>query len=345
MKSIAIASFIGAAAIAAAAATAVQAQQEDTLATIQERGSLLCTGHNGSYLGFAEIDDQGEWQGFDIEFCRALATAILGTPDAVQIIPLSFAQRFPSLQSGDIDVIIKVTGWSQSRDTELGLQYSRPYFIGPFFVMAQTALGAESIEDLEGGTFCVNSGTTVERMLSDYMEVNGLPYEQLAFENGEELRSALYAGRCDALAGFGPFLVSTRVNAPDPASLTILPDVIALEAEGIVVREGNDSLLDVVNWMVSILLQAEEAGITQANVDEFRANPPSPTIERMLGVSPGVGERLGLSDDWAYNVISAVGNYGEIYNRTVGDQSRYQLPRGLNNLWTNGGLLYPLTLD
>jgi general L-amino acid transport system substrate-binding protein len=333
------------AALALSAALPAGAQTGDTLQAIQERGSLLCTGHNGSYLGFAEVDAEGEWQGFDIEFCRALATAILGSPDALQIIPISFAQRFPALQSGDIDVIIKVTGWTMSRDTELGLQYSRPYFIGPFFVMAQTELGAESIADLEGGTFCVNAGTTVERLLGDYMEVNGIEYTQLAFESGEEQRAALYAGRCDALAGFAPFLAATRVNAPDPTSLTILPDVVKLEAQGIAVREGDTALLDVVNWMVSILLQAEEEGITQANVDEFRANPPSPTIERMLGVTPGVGERLGLSDDWAYNMIKAVGNYGEIYDRTVGSGSRYELDRGLNNLWNNGGLHYPLTLD
>ncbi|MCR9254680.1 MAG: transporter substrate-binding domain-containing protein [Alphaproteobacteria bacterium] len=332
-------------ALAVSAALPATAQAGDTLSAIQERGSLLCTGHNGSYLGFAEVDDQGKWQGFDIEFCRALATAILGSPDAVQIVPISWAQRFPAIQSGDIDVIIKVTGWTQSRDTELGLQFSLPYFIGPFYVMAQSELGAESIADLEGGVFCANAGTTVERVLADYLESNGIEYQPLSFESGEELRAALYAGRCDALAGFGPFLAATRVNAPDPDSLTIIGEVIQLEPEGIVVREGDDALLDVVNWMVSALLLAEQEGITQANVDEFRASPPSPTIERLLGVSPGVGERLGLSDDWAYNVISAVGNYGEIYDRTVGEGSRYKLPRGLNNLWNNGGLLYPLVLD
>lgn len=324
---------------------AAQAQEGDTLTAIQERGSLLCTGHNGSYLGFAEVDAEGKWQGFDIEMCRALATAILGSPDALQIIPISWAQRFPSLQSGDIDVIIKVTGWTQSRDTELGLQFSRPYFIGPFYVMSQTALGAGSISDLAGGVFCVNAGTTVERVLADYMETNGVEYQPLAFESGEELRAALYAERCDAIAGFGPFLASTRVNAPNPNSLTILGDVIRLEPEAIAVREGDDALLDVINWMVSILLMAEEEGITMANVEEMRANPPSPSVERLLGVTPGVGERLGISDDWAYNVISTVGNYGEIYDRTVGTESRYQLPRGLNNLWSNGGLLYPLVLD
>jgi len=334
-----------AAAIALSGVGTAQAEGQGILDTIIERDSLLCTGHNGSYLGFAEVDAAGAWQGFDIEFCKALATAILGSPDKAQIIPISWAQRFPAIQSGDIDVIIKVTGWTMTRDTELGLQYSRPYFIGPFYVMSKTELGAETISDLEGGVFCVNSGTTIERVLADYMETNSIEYETLAFEKGEELRSALYAGRCDAIAGFGPFLSSTRVNAPDPESLEIIGEVIKLEPEGIVVRQGEDDFLDVINWMVSVLLLAEENGITMANVDEVKANPPSATVERMLGVTPGVGSRLGLSDDWAYNVIKAVGNYGEIYDRTIGEGSRYKLPRGLNNLWNNGGLLYPLVLD
>ncbi len=334
-----------AASLAFAGATSAQAQDEGVLGEIKARDSLLCTGHNGSYLGFAEVDAQGEWQGFDIEMCRALATAILGSPDKAQIIPISWAQRFPAIQSGDIDVIIKVTGWTMTRDTELGLQYSRPYFIGPFYVMSRSDLGAESISDLEGGVFCVNAGTTVERVLADYMETNGIEYQPLAFEKGEELRAALYAGRCDAIAGFGPFLSSTRVNAPNPDDFTIIGDVIKLEPEGIVVRQGEDDFLDVINWMVTALLLAEENGITSENVDEMKANPPSATVERLLGVTPGVGTRLGLQDDWAYNVIKTVGNYGQIYDRTVGDDSRYKLPRGLNNLWNNGGLLYPLVLD
>lgn len=325
--------------------TAVQAAGQGLLDTIIERDSLLCTGHNGSYLGFAEVDGEGKWQGFDIEFCKALATAILGSPDKLQIIPVSWAQRFPSIQSGDIDVIIKVTGWTMTRDTELGLQYSRPYFIGPFYVMSKTELGATGIADLEGGVFCVNAGTTVERVLTDYMETNGIGYESLAFEKGEELRAAFYAGRCDAIAGFGPFLSATRVNAENPDDFEILGDVLALEPEGIVTRQGEDDFMDVINWMVSALMMAEENGITQANVDEMKANPPSASIERLLGVTPGVGTRLGLQDDWAYNVIKTVGNYGEIYDRTIGEGSRYKLPRGMNNLWNNGGLHYPLVLD
>ena len=321
------------------------ADSGDTIAKIKARGSLLCTGHNGSYLGFAEVDDKGRWTGFDIEFCKALATAILGSPDKLQIIPVSWAQRFPALQSGDIDVIIKVTGWTMSRDTDLGLQFSRPYFIGPTYIMARSELDAKSSKDLAGGVFCINAGTSIERIVADYMGARGIRYEALNFEKPEESRSALYAGRCDAFAGFGPMLAATRHNAPKPEDFVILDEVLALEPEAIAARQGDDNFIDVINWMVSALLMAEETGINRANVDQMRANPPSASIGRLLGATPGVGERLGLSDDWAYQVIKAVGNYAEIYDRTVGKDSPYNLPRGKNNLWSNGGLLYPLVLD
>ncbi len=336
---------LSAAVLTAGLATPSLAQSGSTVQTIIDRGALRCTGHNGSYLGFAEVDDDGKWTGFDIEFCKALATAILGSPDKLQIIPVSWAQRFPALQSGDIDVIIKVTGWTMSRDTELGLQFSRPYFIGPTNILTRTELGATSAADLEGGVFCINAGTSIERIVADYMGARGIEYEALNFEKAEELRSALYGGRCDALAGFGPFLAATRFNAPNPDDFVIIDEVLALEPEAIAARQGDDNFIDVINWMVSGLLMAEENGITQANVDEIRANPPSASVERLLGVSPGMGERLGLSDDWVYNVIKAVGNYGEIYERTIGNESPYSLPRGKNNLWSNGGLLYSLVLD
>ena len=338
-------SALAGAALAAAVSAPALAASGETVKTIKGRDSLLCTGHNGSYLGFAEVDDKGKWTGFDIEFCKALATAILGSPDKLQIIPVSWAQRFPALQSGDIDVIIKVTGWTMGRDTELGLQFARPYFIGPTNILTRAELGATSAADLEGGVFCINAGTSIERIVADYMGAKGIGYEALNFEKAEELRSALYAGRCDALAGFGPFLAATRFNAPNPDDFVILDEVLALEPEGIAARQGDDNFIDVINWMVSALLMAEEHGITQANVDEMRANPPSSSIGRLLGATPGIGDRLGLSNDWAYNMIKAVGNYGEIYDRTVGEGSPYKLPRGLNNLWSKGGLHYTLVLD
>ena len=321
------------------------AQFGETVKMIQERGSLLCTGHNGSYLGFAEVDDEGNWQGFDIEMCKALAATLLGDAEALQIIPISWAQRFPALQSGDIDVIIKVTGWTMGRDTELGLQYAQPYFYGATQIMVNKDIGAESVADLDGATLCIAAGTSTERITADYFEGQGVSYETLAFETSEELRAAFFAGRCDAYAGWGPNLATTRSSQDNPDQYTILPDVMALEPEGIAMRQGDDNFVDVVNWMMSAMLLAELNGITSENVDDIRANPPTPTVERLLGATPGIGERLGLSDDWAYNVIKQVGNYGEVFDRTLGSGSVYNLDRGINALYTEGGILVPNILD
>lgn len=317
----------------------------ETVQTIKDRDSLLCTGHNGSYLGFAEVNDEGEWQGFDIEMCKALATAILGSPDKVQFIPISWAQRFPSLQSGDIDVIIKVTGWTMGRDTELGLQYAVPYFYGATQIMVNKDTGAEKVADLDGATLCIAAGTSTERISADYIEGLGIEVESISFETSEELRSAFFSGRCDGYTGWGPNLATTRSGQDNADQYLILPDVMALEPEGIAMRQGDDNFVDVVNWMMSAMLYAELHGITSENVDEIRANPPTPTIERILGVTPGIGERLGLDDNWVYNVIKNVGNYEEVYRRTLGSESVYDLPRGINSLYTDGGVLVPNIFD
>ena len=317
------------------------------LNTVLERGSLLCSGHNGSFLGFAEVDDQGNWKGVDIDLCRALAAGLFGTSEGnLEIVPISWAQRWPALQSGDIDVVIKVSGWTQSRDTELNLAYSRPYFIGAFQTMSRASLGAETMTDLAGGTVCVAAGTSTERATATYLETKGIEAELLTFENGDELRNAYFEGRCDGLVEWAPSLAAGRADAPDGADAhVILPDVIALEAEGIIVPEGDPDWLDVQNWMLSSLWFAEMEGITSENIDEFRDNPPSSTIGTFLGVNPGYGARLGLSDDWAYNMIKEVGNFAEIYERNIGSESPYNLPRGINNLYSNGGVFYPMIID
>ncbi len=329
----------------AALAGAALAAGGDTLKAVKERGTLLCTGHNGTYLGFAEVDDEGAWKGFDIELCKSLATAVLGSPDKLQIIPVSWAQRFPALQSGDIDVIIKVTGWTMGRDTELGLQFSRPYFLGPTQLMAHKEIGAESAKDLDGATLCASAGTSTERIAVDYLTNLGVEFESVTFEKTEEMRSAYFAGRCDAFAGWGPNLAITRFKADDASAHVILPDVMAVEPESAAMRQGDDNWVDVLNWLFSALLIAEQYDITSANVDEHKANPGNPTVERLLGVTPGIGDRLGLSNDWAYNVIKHVGNYKEIYDRTLGVDSAYKLERGANALITDGGVMYPLVLD
>lgn len=322
------------------------AESGETLKTVQERGTLLCTGHNGSFKGFAEVDDKGNWQGLDIDLCRALAAAVLGSAEAVQFVPISWAQRFPAIQSGDIDVIIKVTGWTFGRDTDIGLQFGRPYFIGATQLAVHKDLGATTAADLDGGTVCVEGGTTLERTVVNYMQANGIEVDIVPFEKSEETIAAYFSKRCDAFAGWGPNLAVVRLDAPDGAeNHVILPDMLQMEPTAPAMRQGDDNWVDVVNWTFSSLLMAEENGITQANVDEIKANPPTPAIAKLLGVTPGMGSQLGLSDDWVYTMIKEVGNYGEIYDRSLGKDSSYQLDRGLNALWSEGGLFYSLSLD
>ncbi len=327
------------------AASAAQAQ-DSRLKTVLDRGSLLCSGHNGSFLGFAEVDDKGGWKGIDIDICRALTAGLFGTyKDKLEIVPISWAQRWPALQSGDIDVVIKVSGWTQSRDTELNLAYSRPYFIGAFQIMAHAKTEAKSVADLDGGAICVSAGTSTQRVLAAFLETNKINAETVVFEKGDEVRSSYLSGRCDGIIEWAPSLAAMRVTVDSPAEHIILPDVLDLEAEGIIVREGDPDWLDVQNWMLSSLWFAELHGITQENVEKIRANPPSTTIGKFLGVTPGYGTRLGLKDDWAFNMIKAVGNFGEIYERNIGSGSAYKLPRGINALYNAGGVFYPMIID
>ena len=272
--------------------------QSATVKTIQERGTLLCSGHNGSYFGFVEVNDKNEWKGLDIDLCRALTTAILGAPDKAQIVPLSWAQRFPSLQSGDVDVVIKATGWTMGRDTELGLQFSLPYFFGGTQLMAHGDLGVTDATGLEGGTVCVEAGTTIERIVADYLKTLGVEHTMVSYEKAAELRSAYLANRCDAFAGWGPNLAVLRATEIDnPDAHVILNDQLSSEPIAAAMRQGDESFVDTVNWMLAALLLAEEHGVTQANVEEMAANPPNPTVARLLGVTPGIGERLGLREN------------------------------------------------
>ena len=316
-----------------------------TLTQVQERGTLQCSGHNGSFLGFAEVDDQGAWKGLDIDLCRAVATAIFGDPEKLNIVPISWAQRWPSLQSGDIDLIIKASGGTFSRDNELGLQFSRAYFLGTTKVMVRTDSGITSLAEADGGSVCIPAGTTIERQVASYADRIGITIEPVLFEKTEELREAYFSNRCDIYAQWGPTLAIARSVSEDPSAHTILPDVLAMEPEVAILRQGDDQWVDLVNWVFSALWFAEQEGVNQANVDEMKANPPTSEVGKLLGATPGLGGPLGLSDDWAYNVIKAVGNYSEVYERNLGENSVYEMPRGINNLWNNGGVLYPMVFD
>ncbi len=340
-----IASGIAALAAAGMSTTAAAAESE-TIKAIQERGTMLCSGHNGSYFGFVEVNDKNEWKGLDIDLCRAMTTAILGDPGKAQIVPLSWAQRFPALQSGDVDIIIKATGWTMGRDTELGLQFSLPYFFGATQLMAHGDLGITEAKDLVGATVCVEAGTTIERIVADYLKTLNVEHTMVSYEKAAELRSAYLANRCDTFAGWGPNLAVLRATEIDnPEKHVILSDKLSSEPISAAMRQGDENFVDFTNWMLAALLIAEEYGITKANVNEMAANPPNPKVGRLLGSTPGIGERLGLRETWAREMIAAMGNFAEIYDRNLGEESPYKLERGLNNLWSNGGVLYAPILD
>ena len=316
-----------------------------TLEAVKARGMLNCTGHDGSYLGFAEVDDKGNWKGMDIDLCRAVATAVFGDPAKLKIVPISWAQRWPSLQSGDVDIIIKASGGTLSRDTELGLQFSMSYYLGTTKVMAHKELNLKSLKDANGGTICIPAGTTIEQQVAAYAQKVGIKLEPVVIEKTEELEQAYFSGRCDMYAQWGPVLAIARVAKGKVDDHVILPDVLAVEPEVMIARQGDDNWVDVANWTLTALLFAEQEGITSKNVDEIKAKPTSPQVAKFLGASPGLGKGLGLPDDWAYNVIKKVGNYGEIFDRDLGKDSPYKMDRELTNLWNNGGVLFPLVID
>ena len=341
---------VGMASITAAALvlpiTAMAADPSPTVKKIQDRGSMLCSGHNGSYFGFVEVNDKNEWKGLDIDICRAMTTAILGDPDKATIVPLSWAQRFPALQSGDVDIVIKATGWTMGRDTELGLQFSLPYFFGGTQFMAHGDLGITDATGLDGGTICVEAGTTIERIAADYLKTIEVEHTVISYEKAAELHAAYLANRCDAFAGWGPNLAVLRATEiENPEEHIILSDQLSSEPISAAMRQGDEGFVDMANWMLASLLLAEEHGVTQANVEEMAENPPNPTVGRLLGATPGIGERLGLRETWAKEMILAVGNFAEIYDRNLGEESPYKLDRGLNKLWRNGGVLYAPVLD
>ena len=317
-----------------------------TLQAVEDRGSLLCSGHNGSYFGFVEVNDKNEWKGLDIDLCRALSVAILGDPDKNQIVPLSWAQRFPALQSGDVDVVIKATGWTMGRDTELGLQFSLPYFFGGAQIVVRKELGIDTVHGLDGGTVCVAAGTTIERIVADHLKSENIEHEMISFEKTAETIAGYQSGRCDAYAAWGPSIAVILATQFDDADAhVILSDKLSAEPIAAAMRQGDEDWVDIVNWMLAALMKAEELGVTSANADEMAANPPNPTVARLLGTNPGIGERLGMRDSWALEMIRTMGNMEEIYHRNLGDGSPYKLERGLNNLWSNGGVLYTPILD
>jgi general L-amino acid transport system substrate-binding protein len=326
-------------AAALVAAMSGTAHAGKTLDTIKQRGELVC-GVNTSLPGFSAADSQGNWTGLDVDICRAFAAAILGDAKKVKWVPLNASQRFTALQSGEVDVLSRNTTWTLTRDASLGLEFTGiTYFDGQGF-MVPVKSKITSAKQLKGATVCVQSGTTTEKNLSDYSKANNLGMKPVVFETLEATNKAYFSGRCQAYTTDASGLASIRNKEADkPDDHLILPELISKEPLGPAVRRGDDEFFTIVKWVVFALLEAEEYGITQANVDQMKAST-DPVVQRILGTSEDTGKLLGLDKDWAYRPLKQVGNYGDIFERNVGPKSALKLPRGANNLWSKGGLQY-----
>ncbi|WP_299816137.1 amino acid ABC transporter substrate-binding protein [uncultured Jannaschia sp.] len=334
MKKSVLLGTVAAAGFAAAGASAA------TLDDVQDRGSLNC-GVNTGVPGFAAPDANGEWQGFDVAICRAVAAAVLGDPNAVNFISTTGKTRFTALASGEVDLLARNTTWTFSRDTDLKFDFvAINYYDGQGFIVP-TALGVSSAEELDGATICIQTGTTTELNLADYFRVNNMSYEPVPIENEAEARTQFLAGACDVYTTDRSALASVRVTYPSPDDYKLLPEVISKEPLGPLVRHGDSEWGDIVRWTYFALVAAEQYGVTQDNVAEMATEAgDNPEVNRLLGTEGELGAMIGLESSWAENAIAAVGNYGEIFSRNIGEESAVGLERGLNALYTEGGLQY-----
>jgi len=314
-----------------------------TLDKVKAAGRISCGVPTG-VAGFAAPDSQGRWAGFDVDICRALSAAIFGVADKVKYVPLTAQQRFTALQSGEVDLLSNNTTDTLQRDTELGLNFAPVVFYDGQGFLVPKKLGVKSAKELNGATICVQPGTTTELNLADYFRANKMEFKPVVIEKRDEVLSAFFSGRCDVYTNDSSALNADRLSqAPNPDDYVILPERISKEPLAPVVRHGDDQWDDIVRWVVYALIEAEEKGITSKNVDE-KLKSDEPYIKRMLGVTPGMGKALGLDEKWAYNEIKLVGNYGEIFDRTLGKDTELKFERGLNNLWTHGGLMYAMPI-
>jgi general L-amino acid transport system substrate-binding protein len=312
----------------------------DTLKAVQGRGNLIC-GVNGQLPGFSFLDPDGNYSGFDADYCRALAAAIFGDATKVEFRPVTTSERFTALQTGEIDVLVRNTTWTLGRDTELGLNFTVTTFYDGQGIMVPKDSGITTLQDLEGGTICVQKGTTTELNLADVMATNGVNYTPAVFDDVNATYTAYAEGRCDAVTSDKSQLNSVAKGLlPTPEDHVIMDLTLSKEPLGPAVRHGDDQWFDIVKWVIYATIGGEEYGVSSANVDDMRANSANPEVKRLLGVEGDMGLKLGLTNDWAYNVIKLVGNYAEIYDRSLGEGTATYIPRGLNSLYTNGGVLY-----
>jgi general L-amino acid transport system substrate-binding protein len=305
---------------------------------VKQRGVIVCGVHEG-LPGFGLPDEKGNWSGLDVDFCRAYAAAIFSDPTKVKFRPLNAKDRFTALQSGEVDVLTRNTTWTMSRETTLGFLFASPnYYDGQGFIVRKK-LNVTSATQLDGATVCVGQGTTTELNLADYFRSHNIKYEPVAFADADEVVKAYDAGRCDVYTDDATGLYGERIKMAVPDDNVILPEIISKEPLAPAVRQGDDKWFNIIRWSGYAMVQAEELGVTSKNADEMLKST-NPEIKRLLGVEGDFGKSLGLNNDWAYQIIKKVGNYGERFETDLGDGSQLKIKRGLNELWTKGGLQY-----
>jgi general L-amino acid transport system substrate-binding protein len=323
--------------------TAGTAVAGPTIDAIKQRGTLVCGVHTG-LTGFSAPDKAGKYAGHDVDFCKALAAAILGSEDKVKYVPLTAQQRFTALQSGEIDILSRNTTWNSKRDTTMGSVFAGVWFYDgqAFVVNTKKNPKVKKLAELNKASICVETGTTTERNLADYARANKLTFKPVVFEGQEATEKAFQSGRCDAYTTDASGIAAMLVNLPSKADYTVLPDIISKEPLGPMLRRNDQEFFAIVRWMIFALQQAEESGVTKANVAQMKKESKDPAIQRLTGATGEVGKGLGLDADWAVRAIAAVGNFGEIYDRNI---KPLGLSRGPNALWNKGGLMYPMPLD
>jgi general L-amino acid transport system substrate-binding protein len=323
----------GAAAIMGAGAASAQ-----TLEKVKQKGFLQC-GSNTGLAGFGVPDEKGVWTGLDVDVCRAISAAIFNDPTKVKFVPLSSKDRFTALQSGEVDVLVRNSTWTLSRDTSLGLNFTGiNYYDGQGF-MVRKKLNVASALELNGASVCTQQGTTTELNLADFFRANKMKYEVVAFATSDETIKAYDAGRCDAFTTDASGLYAERLKLANPNDHVVLPEIISKEPLGPVVRHGDDQWFDIVKWVLYAMVNAEELGVNKANVDQMTKSD-NPEVKRLLGTEGKFGEQLGLPNDWVVRIVKNVGNYGESFERNVGEGSPLKIKRGQNALWNKGGLQY-----
>ncbi len=322
----------------AALALATTISTADTLDSVKKKGILSC-GVSTGIAGFSATDSNGTWKGLDVDMCRAVASAVFGDASKVKYVPLTAKERFTALQSGEIDLLSRSTTWTNTRDTSLGLNFAGVnYYDGQGFLVSKN-IGVKSALELDGATVCIQAGTTTELNLTDYFKANKMTYKPITYDTSGQTIEGFKSGRCDLVTSDASQLYGLVLKVKDPNSVMVLPEIISKEPLGPVVRQGDDKWFNIVKWTHIASLNAEEMGVTQANVDSMLKSK-NPGIKRLLGVSGEAGKNLGLDAKWAYNIIKNVGNYGESFDRNVGKGSPLKIDRGLNKLWKDGGLQY-----